>query len=236
MSSHPLRKMFWKAGIDVRRYRPEPDHLLWLKEVGIKTVIDVGANIGQFAHEIRIDLPDAHIYSFEPLKDCYDEMVESMKNDKNFTAFHMALGDKSEEVTMNRNDYSPSSSLLPMAQTHKDIFPHTKNTKEEKITVRRMDDLPDFKRNVPQKEILFKIDTQGYEDRVVRGATEFLKGVAAMIVETSFVTLYEKQFLFDDMYKMLTGMGFIYKGGMHQRFDTKNGGNLFEDSIFVRPK
>jgi FkbM family methyltransferase len=233
MSSHPLRKALWKIGLDVRRYRPEPDHLIWLKEAGIKTVLDVGANVGQFAHEIRIDLPRAFIYSFEPLKDCYDELVKSMKDDGRFKAFHFALGDKNEEIVMHKNDYSPSSSILEMDEKHKDLYPHTKNTKNEKITVRTLDGLKEFS-TLPKKEILLKIDTQGYEDRVLRGGTMFLSHVKVILVETSFVTLYKNQYLFDDIYKMLTGLGFVYKGGMHQRFDTKKGGNLFEDSIFVR--
>lgn len=234
MPARPLRKLIWKTGFDIRRYRPEPDEMLWLKELGIKTIVDVGANIGQFAEEIRPDLPDAFMYSFEPLKDCYDTLVETFKDDKNFKAFHMALGDANEEVTMHRSAYSPSSSILKMAQSHKELYPYTKKSSDEKITVRRLDDLKELNPNNLEKEILVKIDTQGFEDRVIRGGTEFLKHVKVMIIETSFVTLYEKQVLFADIYKMLTDLGFVYKGSLHKKFNAKNGGNLYEDSIFVR--
>lgn len=233
MPAHPLRKLIWKTGFDIHRYRPEPDQMLWLKELGIKTILDVGANVGQFAGEIRADLPDAFIYAFEPLKDCYDALVDSMKEDKKLKAFHMALGDKNEEVIMHRSEYSPSSSILKMAQSHKDLYPYTQKESGEKITVRRLDDLQELK-NGFSKEILVKIDTQGYEDRVIRGGAEFLKQAKVILVETSFVTLYEKQLLFADIYKMLTDIGFVYKGSLHRRFNLKNGGNLYEDSIFVK--
>lgn len=234
MPAHPLRKLIWKTGFDIRRYRPEPDEMLWLKEAGIKTIIDVGANIGQFAEEIRPDLPDAFMYSFEPLKDCYDTLVSTFKDDKNFKAFHMALGDTNEEVIMHRSEYSPSSSILKMAQFHKELYPYTKKSSDEKITVRRLDDIKELNPNKLEKEILVKIDTQGFEDRVIRGGTEFLKHVKVIIIETSFVTLYEKQVLFGDIHKMLADLGFAYKGCLHKKFNAKNGGNLYEDSIFVR--
>lgn len=234
MPAHPLRKLIWKTGFDIRRYRPEPDELIWLKKIGIKTIVDIGANIGQFAEEIRPDLPDAFIYSFEPLKDCYDTLVKAMKDDKKFKAFNIALGDANDEVIMHRSEYSASSSILKMAQSHKDLYPYTKRSTDEKITVRRLDDIKEMNPSHLQKEILVKIDTQGYEDRVIRGGTEFLKQAKVIIIETSFITLYEKQLLFADIYKMLTDLGFSYKGSLHRKFNVKNGGTLYEDSIFIK--
>lgn len=234
MAAHPIRKLIWKTGFDIRRYRPEPDQLSWLKEIAIQTIIDVGANIGQFAKEIRSALPDAFIYSFEPLKDCYDDLLIIMKNDRKFKAFNMALGDSSEEVVMHHNDYSASSSILDMAQSHKDLYPYTKHIHDEKIIVCRLDDIHELDKNNLKKEILVKIDTQGYEDRVLRGGIEFLKNTKVIIIETSFITLYEGQLLFADIYKMLTSLGFVYKGSIRRKFNLKNGGNLYEDSIFVK--
>jgi FkbM family methyltransferase len=234
MPAHPIRKMLWKIGLDIHRYRPEPDEMIWLKKIGIKTIIDVGANIGQFAEEIRPNLPNASLYSFEPLKDCYETLQEAMKDDKKFKAFHMALGDTNEDVNMHRSEYSASSSILQMAQSHKELYPYTKNATDEKITVRRLDDIQELNPKNLQKEILVKIDTQGYEDRVIRGGIEFLKHTKVIIIETSFITLYEKQVLFADIYKMLTDIGFVYKGSLHRKFNLKNGGNLYEDSIFIR--
>lgn len=56
MAHHPLRKIFQKTGFDFHKYRPESDRLGWPKAIGVKTVLDVGANTGQFAKEIRGDL------------------------------------------------------------------------------------------------------------------------------------------------------------------------------------
>lgn len=234
MATNPIRKIIWKTGFDIHRFRPEPSQFLWLTELKIKTVVDIGANVGQFVKDIRSYLPEAFVYSFEPLKDCYDTLWNTWKNDEKFMAFNVALGDSNEKVIMHHNKYSPSSSILEMAQSHKNLYPYTKNTENETITVRRLDDIKELNSISMEKEILVKIDTQGYEDRVIRGGSEFLKHAKAIIIETSFVTLYEKQFLFADIYKMLTALGFVYKGGVHQKFNPKNGGVLYEDSLFVK--
>jgi FkbM family methyltransferase len=234
MSANLLRKILWKTGFDFHRFRPKANQMLWLKDAGIKTVLDIGANTGQFAAEIRETLPEAFIYSFEPLKDCYETLADAMKNDMKFKAFNIALGDSNEEVEMNRSSYSASSSILKMAQVHKDLYPHTKGESKEKISVRKLDDMKEIRGATLDKEILVKIDTQGFEDKVIRGGTAFLKDVKYMIVETGFIAFYEDQPLFADIYKLLTSQGFIYKGGIDQRYDHRNGGILREDSLFTR--
>lgn len=231
MAINPLRKILWKAGYDFHKHRPEPDHLVWLSKAGIKTVLDIGANTGQFAEDIRAALPDAQIYSFEPLKDCYESLVAARKDDKKFKAFPYALGDKNEQTLIHRSSSSASSSLRTMSQQHKDLYPHTKDSTDETIEVRRLDDVSEL--NTVEKEILVKIDVQGFEDKVIAGGNLFIKKAKVLIVETAYTSLYEKQPLFADIYKQLTELGFLYKGALHQKFDA-NGGVLYEDSLFVR--
>jgi tRNA G46 methylase TrmB len=87
-------------------------HFKWLQKFGIKTIIDIGANEGQFIDKISKILPDANIYSFEPLKDSFVKLKKNTRNNKNITAYNFALGDEEKENIINRNEYSPSSSLL----------------------------------------------------------------------------------------------------------------------------
>ena len=99
MITHPLRKFIHKFGIDIQRYRPGPNKLGWLPTYHINTIIDVGANVGQFAQEIRLVLPQAFVYSFEPLLDCYHQLVGNMSGDQKCKAFNVALGDKEGGVS-----------------------------------------------------------------------------------------------------------------------------------------
>ncbi|MDE2041029.1 MAG: FkbM family methyltransferase [Patescibacteria group bacterium] len=234
MSHRSIRKLFQKTGFDFHRHRPEPNKLAWLRALNVQTVLDVGANIGQFAREVRAVLPTAFIYSFEPLKSCFDELSRNMLTDRNFKAYNFALGAANETVTMNKSAYSPSSSILAMSKSHKDLFPQTQNSSQEEIAIKRLDDIAEFDPAKLNREILVKIDTQGFEEKVIRGATKFLKQTKVMIVENSYLPLYEGQALFDGIYQQLKALGFAYHGSLQQKVNPKSGEILFEDSFFVR--
>lgn len=226
------RKTLRKVGIDVHKYRPQIDRLTWLKSLNIRSVLDVGANTGQFAEEIRKSLPEAFIYSFEPLNDCFKALEASRANDAKFKAFNYALGDSDGTSTINRSSYSLSSSLLPMADSHKELFPHTKDNTPEKIEVRKMDGI--FSEIPLEENILIKVDTQGYEDRVIIGGPNTFSKAKVLIMEVSFVALYNGQPLFDNIYQKLKSLGFLYNGSLHQKINPKTGEVIFEDAIFVR--
>lgn len=229
---HHLRKIIHKTGFDLHRYRPAADKLSCLHNLNIKSVLDIGANTGQFAKEIRGVLPEAQIYSFEPLKECFEKLNENMKTDKKFRSFNFALGEKEEKIEMHKSAYTPSSSILEMAEAHKTMFPHTKEHQSEKIEVKTLDGLsPSL--NL-QKEILIKVDVQGFEDKVIAGGRETFKKARAVIIENSFVELYKGQPLFDDIYEKLKELGFSYRGSLEEKVDRATGKIISEDSLFVK--
>lgn len=140
---------------------------LWLKNIGVKTILDIGANTGQFATSIHQIFPEAMLYSFEPLLNCYEELVTNLKDVSRFQAFNLALGDLSGEVEMYHNKYSPSSSLLNMKELHKDSFPWTQEVQIQKVNIVRLDDLADDLEIY--SPMLIKLDVQGFEDKVISG-------------------------------------------------------------------
>lgn len=227
-----IRKPFNIIGLDIKKFRPEIDYLKFLERYDIKTVFDIGANTGQFAKEIRKKLPQAKIYSFEPLKDCYQELVRNMSDDKNFKAYNFALGEKETEREINRSVSSPSSSLLAMGKLHEEMYPHTKGGTKEEIKVKRLDDV--FKISDLEKEILIKIDVQGYEDKVIKGGTNIISQAKIALLEVSFFELYKGQALFGDIYNTMKELGFKYQGRIHQRINHLTGEILYEDSIFIK--
>jgi FkbM family methyltransferase len=58
---------------------------------------------------------------FEPLQQVYNKLKENFKSRKNVVAYNLGLGENNEEMTINSNEYSPSSSLLEMLDLHKTI-------------------------------------------------------------------------------------------------------------------
>ena len=228
-----VKKLFALIGIHVRLVHPEDNNYLWMKEHDIKTVIDIGANTGQFASWIDKVLPQVALYSFEPLSDCYEQLIQNMKDMPNFKAFNCALGEQDSQHQMYKSGYSPSSSLLPMAETHKKVFPHTKNSTVEEIVVRKLDTV--FNEIELEDNILIKIDTQGYEDKVIAGGKEVILRAKVVILETSFEELYEGQSLFGEIYDAMIKLGFEYKGGLdYARKNPADGRVLQEDSIFIK--
>ncbi|MFK8184198.1 MAG: FkbM family methyltransferase [Phormidesmis sp.] len=204
----------------------------WLENLNIKTVIDIGANDGDFAVRINEICPNAAIYSFEPLGDCYQQLLTRTQHISRFEAFNSALGEKEEILKFFRNDFTPSSSFLEMDDLHKQSFTQTQNSRAVDIHVKRLDSFKD--KIALEKPVLLKIDVQGYEEKVIKGGLEVLREADILIVEASMVKLYKEQMLFDDMYKLLTGLGFVYQGEISQIRNPSDGRILQVDAIFIR--
>lgn len=204
----------------------------WVRMLNLATVLDIGANIGQSAAMFHTIFPQARIYSFEPLEDCFDQLQSNMRGVKNFAAFNVALGERSGILTFERNTATASSSLLKMTETHKKAFPHTCESHPVSVRVECLDDMASQLAIIDP--VLIKIDVQGYEDRVLRGGEQTIKRAKLIIIETSFEKLYLGQTSFEDVYHVLTNWGLSYKGSLDKLIDPRDGRTLQEDSIFVR--
>jgi len=226
-----IKTGFRLFGLDIRRI-PQFEPYEWLKGMNIRTILDIGANTGQFASQIHRVLPDATIYSFEPLEDCYNELLKRMGHITKFRGFNFALGEKNGQAEIYRNDYTPSSSFLPMEELHKQAFPFTAHATPQKAEIRRLDDISD-KLNIVDN-VLVKIDVQGMEDRVIAGGEKLMSRASVLIIETSFEPLYTGQPLFDRIYDLLHQRGYIYAGSENPGRDPKDGRILYCDSLFCK--
>jgi FkbM family methyltransferase len=236
MIKRAAKKILEAMGFELRRinnkFEPKKEDIFnWIRNLNIRTVLDVGANTGQFAGEIHAILPEAAI-SFEPLRECYDLLVENMSHLPKFRAFDFALGSEASEIEMHRSEFTPSSSILRMSELHKRAFPFTSKEALGKIAVKRLDDVTgdlDLAEN-----ILIKIDVQGFEDRVIAGGLKTIQIAKLLIVETSFESLYDDQPLFDTIYETVKRMGFAYHGNFSQLLNPIDGNILQADGIFIK--
>lgn len=232
MIKEKVKSLIWSLGWEIKKRNREAEakENLWLQNLEIKTVLDIGANDGGFAKHIRSILPTAQIYSFEPLKDCFQSLQAHFAEDSKFQAINLALGSQAEHVTIYRSSSSPSSSLLPMADLHKQAFPHTSGQCEEIIEVVKLDDLA-AKLDI-ELPLLLKIDVQGFETEVIIGGLDTLKQTSILILEMSLEKLYEGQELFDSMYRRLYDLGFHYCGNCTQLRHSEDNRVLQIDAIF----
>jgi FkbM family methyltransferase len=204
----------------------------WVREAGINTVIDVGANTGQFASAAHAVLPNARIYSFEPLTECYEELVRRFGRMEKYHAFNVALGSHEGETTFYRNEFTKSSSVLEMTDLHRQAYPWTTSTTPLTVELRTLDS---FLQNLDlASRVLLKIDVQGFEDRVLRGSERVIQMIDYVLVETSFEPLYREQASFATVYEILTGFGLRYAGDMDQLRNPEDDRVLQSDALFVR--
>lgn len=203
----------------------------WLIDRKFKTVLDIGANTGQFASKVRALFPSAQIYSFEPIQSVYKVLKKKFEYDLKFKAFHLGLGDSKGIVSFFQNDFSDSSSLLLMNQLHKENFPKTANENQIEIQVDQLDNLiNDLDLARP---MLVKIDVQGFEDKVISGGEKVIKMANIAIIEVGFYELYQNQVLFNDVLFKMNSLGFEYKGNYEQLISPIDGRILQADAIFI---
>ena len=226
------KMIFRLCGVDIKRVNPAENNYSWLVKQNITTVLDIGANTGQFAKMVHKILPHATIFSFEPIEECYQKLIKNMANVSKFHAFNFGLGDSDDEMEMHINDFTPSSSLLPMADLHIRAYPFTAKMHGEKVRIRQLDVVA--QELLLNSNMLVKIDVQGYVDKVIKGGQSVISQAKVLIVETTFQRLYDGQLLWKDIFDLLSKMGFIYMGNFHQMKSPLEGSVLQADSIFLK--
>jgi len=206
--------------------------LPWVQALGIGTVIDVGANVGQFASVARAAFPLAQLVCFEPLPDCHKRLQRRFRKDGRFRALQLALGSAHGRRELRRSAYSPSSSILAMSDRHRDAFPSTSATETVAVEVRALDEaLHGLRLEGP---LFLKLDVQGFELEVLRGATRTLEHCSLVLLEASLHRLYQGEALFADILAHLAGRGFSLAGLAGALRDPRDGRPLQVDALFER--
>lgn len=187
----------------------------------LNTIIDVGANAGQFAIAASKIYSSANIYSFEALPSLLSSLENNTKQVNNIKIFNYALGDVKGEIEFFQNDYSLASSALEIHKNQTDLFPQTGGVKKIKIKSERLDDIiNEMKLDSP---VLLKLDVQGYEKKVLSGAVQSMKKIDYLLFETSFTPMYNAEPLFDELNTFVKELGFeiVAPVGIFQSTDMK---------------
>lgn len=182
-----------------------------LKAHHINVVFDVGANIGQFACELRSYGYKGKIISFEPLQQAYADLTKQALQDSNWIIHsRCAVGAALGEIEINVAANSASSSILPMLSKHENAAPQSKYTHKESASIITLDSVYQ-QYCTPEDNVFLKIDTQGYESQVLDGATLALNHCKGVLLELSLVPLYEGQKLWQELIDRLAlTQHFIY--------------------------
>lgn len=232
-----IKKLLMKNGIQLKRYPdPNPDLIRRFKIINyynIDTLIDIGANIGQYAISMRDIGYRKKIISFEPLKSAFEHLKNASLNDNNWIVINYAIGNQDMKGVINVAGNSQSSSILNMLPMHLNSAPESKYITQEEIEIKKLDSIFNSFCN-KEERVMLKIDTQGYEKNIIDGALESLSKIMIIQLEMSIVPLYENEMLFIDMINYLDNKGFQLFSLENIFSDPTTGRLLQVDGIFVK--
>lgn len=179
----------------------------------IDCIIDVGANSGQFGSFIRKIGFDGYIASFEPVKSVYDKLEMMAKEDDKWLCYNLALGDKKEKKTLNVYESTIFSSFLEVNEYSKNIWQSLDNVVPEIVDVVRLDDiLGGIADRTGCANFYLKMDTQGYDINVFRGAVESLERISSIQSELSLIPIYDDMLPAYEILKEFHQNGFFISG------------------------
>jgi FkbM family methyltransferase len=198
---------------------------------GIRCVVDIGANVGQFALCARECLPGAEILAFEPLASAAARFRLVHDADPRVRLVEAAVGPAVGTRSLHVSRAADSSSLLPIGAGQESLFPGTGESHLETVRVVRLEDeMPDTGVPVPT---LVKIDVQGFELEVLRGCESRLDQIEFIYVECSFIELYEGQALAGEVVAWLCERDFRL-AGIGSATASRQGGIVQADLLFER--
>ena len=211
---HPLGRFFQEHDFDV--------------------ILDVGANRGQYASELREKFGYKNrIVSFEPMKKAFELLTQEMGDDSAWIGKNWALGSESGEQSINIAGNSASSSMLDILPAHTKAAPRSAYVDSETTKVCTLDEvLSEFVE--PEQTTLLKVDTQGYEMEVLKGASNSLSKIAALQIELSLTPLYDGAPLFENVVAHVRTAGFVPYWFLPGFWNPASHQQLQMDGLFVR--
>ncbi|OOZ40925.1 hypothetical protein BOW52_05225 [Solemya elarraichensis gill symbiont] len=156
----------------------------------IDRILDVGANEGQFGSFLREIGFDGYIYSFEPVNEAFEILSKISADDEKWIVFNFALGSETGETTINVSEFSSFSSILTLTDYALEHWDASKVNHTQTITIKTLDECL-ANGIIPNRNLLLKMDTQGYDLEVFRGAKNLLPKVSCMLSELSIIPVYE---------------------------------------------
>lgn len=213
-----LQKAEWRRGL-LYGVAASVEHSAFLASNPVATLLDAGANKGQFSLALRGFWPNTRIVAFEPQPLPADRFARLFARDSKISLERIALGRTRQGAQMHVSRKSACSSLLPLGVLQEEVFPGTSEVGTQAVSVVPLDDAVDVA-SLP-RPILLKIDVQGLELDVLRGGEKSLASIERLYIEVSFVPLYVGQAIAHEIVAWLAERGFLLAGIYHIELDRR---------------
>jgi FkbM family methyltransferase len=202
---HFIQRNLGRLGLEIHRAGYHRNVMNFIADREIDTVVDVGANQGQFAKTLRAQGYRGKIMSFEPVPTVYATLVKTAAPDPDWDTKNFALGAEAGTAAINVATSSVFSSILPSAAAARHYTNATAVERTETVQIRKLDDV------VPTTSgnIMLKIDTQGYEKQVLEGGRQTLRMAKGVLMELPVIHLYEQTWQFHEAVAFMAEAGFV---------------------------
>jgi len=200
----------------------------------LSTVVDVGANEGQFGRGIREAGFTGHIVSLEPLGGPFRRLSAEASKDPAWSVLNAALAtDSGEHVMTVASNLGMSSSFLEMTELHKR---HAPGSVDDGTEVVRTIDWGELAEELPDGRVFLKLDLQGYEGQVLRdpAAAAVVDRAGGVLVELSCSELYKGAWTPGECISFMEDQGFEIFSLSPEWFDRSSLRLLQFNAVFVR--
>ncbi|MEA2061877.1 MAG: FkbM family methyltransferase [Thermodesulfobacteriota bacterium] len=210
-----IAKMFGYELIKRKKNPTAASHIINLiNHYHIDTILDVGANQGQFGRMLREEEGyRKEIHSFEPVSRIFEHLQENCLHDSRWFAYKRAMSDSCGEALIHVSKSSDLSSFLTPNEFGKEKYKKIKITEKEKVKLETIDTfIPQIIENLDKRNTFLKMDTQGYDLKVFKGGLKSIQYFTFILSELSLTPIYSGMPHYLESLKIFEEYGFIISG------------------------
>jgi FkbM family methyltransferase len=181
------------------------------KKYRVDCVLDVGANIGQYANLLRRKVGyQGTLISFEPQPSLFRNLDERASNDKAWHVEALAISSEDGAAQFNVSYGSEFSSLSKSIDQNQkrfygaDAIYQTIEVRTETLetALRRL------KRDLNFERPFLKLDTQGFDHNIIMSSVHIMNEFIGFQTELSVLPIYESSFNYIEAIKIYKDLGF----------------------------
>ncbi|ULK97080.1 FkbM family methyltransferase [Bradyrhizobium sp. I71] len=230
MVKERLKSFVRSTGYEIRRHHPNLAEFLQSRSVGL--VLDVGANEGQFVDDLRSQGYAGRIVSFEPVLDVFKRLEKRCEADQKWDCRNIALGDVNGVIQINVSKNTAMSSIVNQTEIGRNSIYESEVVRVDKVRIATLDSI--FEEFAGER-VFLKVDTQGFEQSVLRGGVNALHTLLGVQLELPLIHLYEDTWKFDEAVRFMREAGFTLSQLRPVTYYSRDPASLLEvDCLFRR--
>ncbi|MET4719902.1 FkbM family methyltransferase [Bradyrhizobium japonicum] len=227
-----LKSFVRAAGYEIRRHHPNLTEFLQSRSVNL--VLDVGANEGQFGQDLRSQGYSGKIVSFEPVVDVFKSLEKRCAADQKWECRNTALGDANGIIQINVSKNTAMSSIVSQTEIGRASIYESQVVRVDQVPIATLDSM--FAEFAGER-VFLKVDTQGFEQSVLRGGANSLHNLLGVQLELPLIHLYEDTWKFDEALSFMREAGFTLSQLRPVTYYSRDPASLLEvDCVFRRTK